>query len=116
MLFRSFDVAFSGKAGSGSAGNQVDVILVPTSPSVAWDLGEKFDDPVTMYLADIYTVSLNLAGLPGISIPCGFVNNLPVGVQLIGKPFDEYTLLRTGAYYQSKTDWHRQSPGLETSV
>lgn len=91
----------------------VDVILTPTSPSVAWDIGEKFDDPITMYLADIYTVSVNLAGLPGISLPCGFVDGLPVGVQLIGKPFDEYTLLRTGAYYQSKTDWHKQSPGLE---
>ena len=96
-----------------NAFKQVDVILTPTSPSVAWDLGEKFDDPVTMYLADIYTVSINLAGLPGISLPCGFVNDLPVGLQLIGKPFDEYTLFRTSAYYQSKTDWHRQSPGLE---
>lgn len=94
----------------------VDVILTPTSPSVAWDLGEKFDDPITMYLADIYTVSVNLAGLPGISLPCGFVDDLPVGLQLIGKPFDEHTLFKTSAYYQSKTDWHRQSPGLESST
>ncbi len=91
----------------------VDVILTPTSPSVAWDIGEKFDDPLTMYLADIYTVSVNLAGLPGISLSCGFAHDLPVGVQLIGKPFDEYTLLRAGAYYQSMTDWHKQSPQLE---
>lgn len=92
----------------------VDVILGPTSPSVAWNLGEKFDDPVTMYLADIYTVSVNLAGLPGVSLPCGFVRDLPVGVQLIGRPFEDGRLLRIAEAYQKKTDWHTKTPGLET--
>jgi aspartyl-tRNA(Asn)/glutamyl-tRNA(Gln) amidotransferase subunit A len=86
---------------------RVDAIVTPTSPSVAWDIGEKFDDPLTMYLSDIYTVTANLATVPALSVPCGFVNNLPVGLQLMGRPFDEDTLYRLGAFYQSKTNWHR---------
>jgi aspartyl-tRNA(Asn)/glutamyl-tRNA(Gln) amidotransferase subunit A len=88
---------------------RVDLILTPTSPSVAWNIGEKFNDPLTMYLSDIYTVSVNLAGLPGLSLPCGFAHELPVGVQLIGKPFSENEIYRAGAYYQKKTDWHKCS-------
>ena len=89
---------------------EVDVILTATSPSVAWGLGEKFDDPITMYLSDIYTVTANLATIPAMSVPCGFVENLPVGLQLMGRPFDEHTLYRMGAYYQSVTDWHNKTP------
>ncbi len=92
--------------------NQVDCLLTPTSPTVAWEIGAKVDDPLEMYLSDIYTISLNLAGLPGISIPCGFVNNLPVGFQLIGQAFDEYTLFRVGKAYQEETDWHKTSPNF----
>jgi len=96
-----------------SAFRKVDLILAPTSPCVAWDIGEKFDDPLTMYMADIFTTSANLAGIPGISLPCGLVENLPVGLQLLAKPFDEYSLFKAGAFYQDKTDWHTKSPGLE---
>ena len=96
-----------------NAFRKVDLILSPTSPCVAWDIGEKFDDPLTMYMADIFTVSANLAGLPGISLPCGFVEDLPVGLQLLAKPFDEYSLFKAGVFYQEKTDWHTKTPGLE---
>ena len=88
-----------------------DVIAGPTSPTTAFNLGAKTDDPVAMYLNDIYTISVNLAGLPGISIPAGFgVDNRPVGLQLIGKYFDEARLLNTAHQYQQVTDWHRQAP------
>lgn len=89
---------------------EVDVVASPTSPSVAWKIGEKFDDPLTMYLSDIYTISANLAGIPAISVPCGFVKGLPVGLQFMGKLFDEATLYRVGAVYQSMTDWHLRNP------
>ena len=89
---------------------QVDAIVSPTSPSLAWNLGEKFNDPIAMYLSDIYSVSANLATIPAMSIPCGFVNGLPVGLQLMAKPFDEYSLFRIGATYQNHTDWHTQTP------
>ena len=88
----------------------VDAIVTPTSPSVAWGLGEKFNDPLTMYLSDIYTITANLATIPAMSIPCGFVNDLPVGLQLMGRPFDEHTLYRVGAHYQTQTDWHTRTP------
>ncbi|OGL94765.1 aspartyl/glutamyl-tRNA amidotransferase subunit A [Candidatus Uhrbacteria bacterium RIFOXYB12_FULL_58_10] len=100
LIKRDFDDAFK----------DVDVIATPTSPSVAWPIGEKFNDPLAMYLADIYTVSANMATIPGMSIPCGFVNELPVGLQLLGRTFDEYALFRAGAYYQSVTDWHTRTP------
>lgn len=80
--------------------NEVDCILTPTSPIPAWNLGEKADDPLSMYLADIYTVSVNVAGLPAISVPCGFSGGLPVGLQLIGKHFDEKTILNIAAAYE----------------
>lgn len=86
---------------------EVDVIFTPTSPSIAWNIGEKFNDPITMYLSDIYTVTANLATIPGLSVPCGFSNGMPVGLQMLAKPFDEYTLFRAGMWYQSVTDWHK---------
>jgi aspartyl-tRNA(Asn)/glutamyl-tRNA(Gln) amidotransferase subunit A len=89
---------------------KVDVIAGPTSPTVAFNIGEKTDDPVTMYLSDIYTIAVNLAGLPGMSIPAGFVQNRPVGLQLIGNLFDEARLLNVAHKYQTATDWHRKVP------
>jgi len=89
---------------------QVDVIMGPTSPGVAFRLGEKADDPVTMYLSDIYTIAVNLAGLPGMSIPAGFAAGLPVGLQLIGNYFEEGRLLAAAHQYQQVTDWHTHCP------
>jgi aspartyl-tRNA(Asn)/glutamyl-tRNA(Gln) amidotransferase subunit A len=88
----------------------VDVIMGPTSPTVAFDLGEKIDDPVTMYLSDIYTINVNLAGLPGLSHPAGFVGGRPVGLQVIGNYFAEARLLNVAHRFQQETDWHRQAP------
>ncbi|MBS1141098.1 MAG: aspartyl/glutamyl-tRNA(Asn/Gln) amidotransferase subunit [Proteobacteria bacterium] len=88
-----------------------DVIMSPTSPSTAFKLGEKAADPVQMYLSDIYTIAVNLAGLPGMSIPCGFVGGLPVGLQLIGNYFAEGQLLNVAHRYQQATDWHQRRPG-----
>lgn len=88
----------------------VDVIAGPTTPTVAFNRGAKSDDPVAMYLNDLYTVSANLCGLPGLSMPCGFVDDLPVGLQLIARPFDETTLLKTAHAYQQVTDWHTRAP------
>jgi aspartyl-tRNA(Asn)/glutamyl-tRNA(Gln) amidotransferase subunit A len=90
--------------------NDVDVIMGPTAPTTAFNLGDKTDDPVSMYLADIYTISTNLAGLPGMSIPAGFVKGLPVGMQIIGNYFDEARLLNVANRYQQLTDWHQQTP------
>ena len=89
---------------------EVDVILGPSSPTVAFNIGEKANDPVTMYLCDIYTIAVNLAGLPGLSIPAGFSQSMPVGLQLIGDFFQEGKLLNVGHQYQQVTDWHRQMP------
>jgi aspartyl-tRNA(Asn)/glutamyl-tRNA(Gln) amidotransferase subunit A len=88
----------------------VDVIAGPTAPTAAFRLGEKTDDPVQMYLNDIYTIGVNLAGLPGISVPCGFAGDLPVGLQLIGPAFGEAALLNVAHQYQLATDWHRRAP------
>jgi aspartyl-tRNA(Asn)/glutamyl-tRNA(Gln) amidotransferase subunit A len=88
----------------------VDLIVGPTSPSPAFRLGEKVDDPITMYLNDIYTIGANLAGLPGMSIPCGFVDGLPVGLHMVGSHFAEETLLRCAHQYQQQTDWHTACP------
>jgi aspartyl-tRNA(Asn)/glutamyl-tRNA(Gln) amidotransferase subunit A len=83
----------------------------PTSPTTAFNLGEKKDDPVAMYLSDIYTISVNLAGIPGMSIPAGFgADGRPVGLQLIGKYFDDARLLNIAHQYQQVTDWHRRTP------
>ncbi|HAY26134.1 MAG TPA: Asp-tRNA(Asn)/Glu-tRNA(Gln) amidotransferase subunit GatA [Candidatus Accumulibacter phosphatis] len=89
---------------------QCEVIIGPTSPSTAFRLGEKAADPVQMYLSDIYTIAVNLAGLPGISIPCGFAAGLPAGLQLIGNYFTEARLLNVAHRYQQATDWHLQCP------
>lgn len=92
---------------------ECDLILTPTSPTPAFRLGEKTADPLTMYLSDIYTISVNLAGLPGLSVPCGFtVQGLPIGLQLIGKAFAEETLLRAAQAYQAATDWHLRRPAF----
>ena len=89
---------------------EVDCLLSPTSPSVAWNLGEKFDDPIAMYLTDVYTVSANVVGAPAVSVPCGFVRGLPVGLQLIGRHFEDRKILDIAARYQSVTDWHVKKP------
>ena len=89
---------------------QVDVIMGPTSPSVAFAIGEKADDPITMYLSDIYTIAVNLAGLPGMSVPAGLVNGLPAGLQIIGNYFEEARLLNVAHRFQQATDWHTQAP------
>ncbi len=89
---------------------QVDVIIGPATPTVAFNLGEKTDDPVTMYLSDAYTIATNLAGLPGMSVPAGFVGKRPVGLQIIGNYFDEARLLNVAHQYQQTTDWHAQAP------
>ncbi len=89
---------------------EVDVILGPTTPGPAFRLGEKLDDPVTMYLSDIYTIAVNLAGLPGLSAPAGFIDGLPVGMQLVGNYFEEARLLNVAHRYQQETDWHRRRP------
>jgi len=90
-----------------------DVIAGPVSPTTAWKIGEKSDDPVQMYLSDIFTLAVNLAGLPGLSLPCGFgAGELPVGLQLIGNHFDEARLLNVAHRYQQVTDWHQRRPAL----
>ncbi|WP_461517004.1 Asp-tRNA(Asn)/Glu-tRNA(Gln) amidotransferase subunit GatA [Porticoccus sp.] len=93
---------------------QVDVIMGPTSPSPAFGFGAKGNDPVAMYLEDIYTIATNLAGLPGMSVPCGLVDNKPVGLQIIGDYFDETLMLNVAHQFQQATDWHQRAPeGLE---
>ena len=89
---------------------KVDVILGPVAPETAFKIGEKSDDPISMYLSDIYTLSLNLAGLPGMSVPAGFANNMPVGLQIIGNHFEEARMLNIAHQYQQATDWHKQTP------
>ncbi len=101
LILRDFEAAFE----------KVDAILTPVSPTPAFKIGEKTDDPLAMYLSDIFTIPTNLAGLPGISVPCGFSSGgLPIGFQLIGKAFDEATLLQLGHAYQGETDWHCRAP------
>jgi aspartyl-tRNA(Asn)/glutamyl-tRNA(Gln) amidotransferase subunit A len=90
--------------------NEVDVIMGPTTPHPAFKLGEKTSDPVAMYMEDIFTISLNLAGMPGISIPCGQTEGLPVGLQIIGNYFAEQKLLNVAHQFQQATDWHKQAP------
>lgn len=99
---REFDEAFK----------RVDVIVSPTSPLVAWQLGEKTNDPLAMYLADIFTVSANIAGLPGISVPCGFAHELPVGLQFLGPSMGDHQVLRAAMAWQAVTDWHTKTPSI----
>jgi aspartyl-tRNA(Asn)/glutamyl-tRNA(Gln) amidotransferase subunit A len=95
-----------------AAFEKVDMILGPVTPNVAFKSGEKAQDPVSMYLSDIYTLATNLVGSPGLSIPAGFIDGLPVGLQLIGKHFDEARLLNVAHQYQQITDWHKQMPSI----
>jgi len=87
-----------------------DVLISPTAPSVAFKAGEKSEDPLSMYLSDIATIPINLAGLPAISLPCGFSSNLPIGLQIIGRAFDEETILRAAFAFEQNTEWHKQKP------
>ncbi|KXJ42305.1 Asp-tRNA(Asn)/Glu-tRNA(Gln) amidotransferase subunit GatA [Alloalcanivorax venustensis] len=89
----------------------VDVIMGPTSPETAFKLGAKADDPVNMYMADVFTIAVNLAGLPALSMPSGFINGLPAGTQVIGNYFQEGRILNVAHRYQMATDWHQQAPG-----
>ena len=93
-----------------AAFTQVDLLIGPTTPTPAFAIGAKIDDPITMYLNDIYTIGANLAGLPGLSLPCGFVDGLPMGLQLIGPHFSESKLLNAAHRFQTATDWHHRSP------
>lgn len=103
LIKRDFDEAFK----------KVDAILTPTTPTPAFRIGEKVSDPLQMYLSDIFTISANLAGVPAISIPCGFTSEgLPVGLQIIGKPFDEEMILRIAHAYEQSTDWHKRKPDI----
>jgi aspartyl-tRNA(Asn)/glutamyl-tRNA(Gln) amidotransferase subunit A len=100
LIKQDFDKAFE----------TVDVIVTPTSPAVAWGIGEMFNDPLTMYLADIFTITANMATIPGMSVPCGFIDGLPVGMQILAKPFNEHAMIKVGAAYQDRTDWHTKMP------
>ncbi len=91
---------------------EFDLILGPTTPTTAFGIGEQIDDPIAMYLSDILTVPVNLAGVPAISIPCGFSNDLPVGLQLIGKHFDEQTIYKAAYAFEQATDFHKEKPNL----
>ena len=102
VIRREFDAAFE----------KYDVLVAPVTPTPAFKIGEKTDDPYEMYLNDVFTLPVNIAGLPGISVPAGFVDGLPVGLQIIGKPFDEATVLRVARAYEATSDWHRQHPAL----
>ena len=90
--------------------DSVDVLIGPTTPTTAFELGAKSSDPVTMYLNDIYTIGANLAGLPAVSVPCGFVDGLPAGLQIVGPHFSEARLLNVAHRYQQDSDWHRRAP------
>ncbi len=103
LIKQDFDKAFE----------DVDVVVTPTTPAPAFKIGEKMEDPLQMYLTDILTISVNLAGVPGISVPCGFTSEgLPVGLQIIGKHFDEKSVLKTAYAYEQGTEWHKRKPEL----
>jgi aspartyl-tRNA(Asn)/glutamyl-tRNA(Gln) amidotransferase subunit A len=88
--------------------------MMPVAPTTAFKIGEKVDDPLQMYLSDIYTIAVNLAGVPGISIPCGFdEKNLPIGLQILAPTFAEDKLLRIARMFEKETDWHKKKPSLE---
>jgi len=91
----------------------IDVILTPVSPTPAWKLGENTNNPLKDYLADIFTIPASLAGICGLSLPAGFAGGLPVGIQLLGKRFDEKTILRAGYQYQQVTSWHNKKPDIK---
>jgi aspartyl-tRNA(Asn)/glutamyl-tRNA(Gln) amidotransferase subunit A len=90
-----------------------EAILMPVSPTTAFRLGEKIDDPLQMYLSDVYTIAANLAGIPGISIPCGFdESGLPIGLQILAPAFAEEKLLRIARMFEMQTDWHQKKPAM----
>ncbi len=104
LIKKDFDSAF----------RQCDAIITPTMPTTAFKIGEKSQDPLQMYLSDIYTISANLAGLPALSLPCGFDGDgMPIGMQIIGRLFDEATLLRIAQAYEQATEWHKMKPNIE---
>jgi aspartyl-tRNA(Asn)/glutamyl-tRNA(Gln) amidotransferase subunit A len=103
LIRRDFDRAFE----------RFDVLCTPTSPTVAFRIGEKSDDPLAMKLADVCTLPVNLAGIPGLSLPCGFLDGLPVGLQILAKPFAEETLLRAACAYEQATEWHKARPAVD---
>jgi aspartyl-tRNA(Asn)/glutamyl-tRNA(Gln) amidotransferase subunit A len=100
------------KADFDQAFERYDVLVTPTSPTVPFRLGERVEDPVQMYLSDIFTIPVNIAGICGLNVPCGFVEGLPVGLQIIGPAFGEEAILRVGYAYQQATDWHKRRPPL----
>ena len=103
LIKRDFDLAFQ----------DFDCIVAPTSPTAAFKIGERTQDPLKMYLSDIYTISVNLAGIPAISIPCGFTKaGLPVGLQIMAKPFNEELLFRAAHAFEQNTPWHKTKPKL----
>ncbi|HEY95081.1 MAG TPA: Asp-tRNA(Asn)/Glu-tRNA(Gln) amidotransferase subunit GatA [Dehalococcoidia bacterium] len=102
LIRREFDSVFE----------KVDALITPTSPTVPFKIGEKTDDPLQMYLSDVCTLPINIAGIPALSIPAGFSEGLPVGMQIIGKPFAEETILKIGHAYQQVTEWHKEKPEL----
>ncbi|MEA2512154.1 MAG: aspartyl-tRNA(Asn)/glutamyl-tRNA(Gln) amidotransferase subunit, partial [Thermomicrobiales bacterium] len=102
LLKQDFDKAFE----------QVDAIVAPTSPTVAFPIGARTDDPYQMYLADVFTIPANMAGIPGIAVPCGFSDGLPVSLQVLGKAFDEEKVLRIAHAFEQATEWSRRRPEL----
>jgi aspartyl-tRNA(Asn)/glutamyl-tRNA(Gln) amidotransferase subunit A len=102
LIIREFKDAFE----------KFDALVTPTSPTVPFKLGEKVDDPIQMYLSDVCTLPINIAGLPAISIPAGFADGLPIGMQIIGRPFDEETILRIAFAYEQATEWHKRKPPI----
>ncbi|MEE8318926.1 MAG: Asp-tRNA(Asn)/Glu-tRNA(Gln) amidotransferase subunit GatA [Dehalococcoidales bacterium] len=102
LIRREFDAAFE----------KYDALVTPTSPTVPFRIREKTDDPVQMYLADVCTMPVNIAGLPAVSLPAGFADGLPIGLQVIGKPFAEETILKVAHAYEQSTDWHKQKPDI----
>jgi aspartyl-tRNA(Asn)/glutamyl-tRNA(Gln) amidotransferase subunit A len=106
LIKREFDQAFE----------KYDALITPTSPIVPFKLGEKLEDPMQMYLSDVCTLPINIAGIPAISIPAGFADNLPIGMQIMGKPFSEETLLRIAFAYEQATDWHKRKPKISPTA
>ena len=107
LIKKDFDDAFK----------NCDILITPTAPTPAFKIGEKFDNPIQMYLSDIFTISVNLAGVPAISIPCGFSKNgLPIGLQIIGRHFDEETVIRAAYTFEQNTDYHTKKPNIRTKT
>ena len=102
LIMQEFERAFQ----------RYDALITPTSPTVPFEIGQKVDDPLQMYLSDVCTLPINIAGIPGLSVPAGFHEGLPVGMQILGKPFSEEVLLRIGYAYERATDWGQRRPSI----